>query len=316
MSWYEWPEYVSAAERRRRAEQELAKLKKAGRTVSPVRIDGRKIAESFWGASWCANLERYSDYASRLPRGRTYVRNGFVIDLQIGKGRVTAMVSGTELYKVTISITPVVGSRWKAICRDCAGSIDSLVELLQGRLSKSVMERVCRDGDGLFPTPNEIKLSCSCPDWADMCKHVAAVLYGIGSRLDASPHLLFLLRGVNESELLAGAGKRLTLSKPAPASDAVLADNDAAALFGLDMVDGTAPRIPAPATRRAGIATGSKAAKKGTAATGGKAASPSAGDDDRPRPKRSKVGSERHAKSRARTKYARSRKGTSAGKSR
>ena len=172
-------------------------------------IEGRTIAKTFWGKSWCANLERYSDFENRLPRGRTYVRNGSVLDLQIAKGEVAAMVAGSELYKVKIAIAPVKQARWKAICRDCAGAINSLVELLQGRLAKGVMDRVCREGDGLFPSPREIKLSCSCPDWADMCKHVAAVLYGVGARLDEKPQLLFVLRGVDENELLAIAGQDL-----------------------------------------------------------------------------------------------------------
>ena len=182
-------------------------------------IEGRKIAKSFWGKSWCSNLERYSDFASRLPRGRSYVRNGLVVDLQIAAGKVAALVSGSELYESTITIAPVRATRWKAICRDCSGSIDSLVELLQGRLAKGVMDRVCREGDGLFPAPGEIKLSCSCPDWADMCKHVAAVLYGVGARLDEQPQLLFVLRGVDENELIAGAGQDLAaraLRRPPP----------------------------------------------------------------------------------------------------
>jgi uncharacterized Zn finger protein len=302
MSYFAWGDYVSVAERRQRAEKELAKLRKAGRAVSPVRIEGRKIAESFWGVSWCTNLERYSDYATRLPRGRSYVRNGFVVDLQIGKGKVTAIVSGTELYNVTVSITPVTGLRWKAICRDCSGSIDSLVELLQGRMAKGVMDRVCRQGDGLFPAPGEIKLSCSCPDWADMCKHVAAVLYGVGARLDATPELLFVLRGVDQSELLAGAGQDLSRGKPATAAGNVLADDDVAALFGLDMADGATPDIPAPAARRPGIATKSKAGKGGEAAV-----LPSAHNNGRPSPKRIKVRSKRSAKSSARTKRTRRR---------
>src|SRR5258705_4668095 len=176
MSWYEWREYVPVAERRRQAQLKLKKLKKKGQPVAPVTIEGRAIAKSFWGKSWCTNLERYSDYENRLPRGRTYVRNGSVVDLQIAKSMVSALVSGSNFYTVTITIAPVTEQRWKGICRDCAGTIDSLVELLQGRLSKGVMDRVCREGDGLFPSPQEIKLSCSCPDWADMCKHVASVL--------------------------------------------------------------------------------------------------------------------------------------------
>jgi uncharacterized Zn finger protein len=172
-----------------------------------------------------------------LPRGRTYVRNGCVVDLQIARGEVTAMVAGSDLYRITIAISPVKISRWKAICRDCAGTIDSLVELLQGRLAKGVMDRVCREGDGLFPSPGEIKLSCSCPDWADMCKHVAAALYGIGARLDEKPQLLFVLRGVDENELIANAGTDLPLSKATPHAAKVLDHSDVGALFGLEMAE-------------------------------------------------------------------------------
>jgi uncharacterized Zn finger protein len=244
MSYHEWRPYVPVAERRRRAEKKLAKLRKKGQSVSPVTIEGRAIAKSFWGQSWCTNLERYSDFANRLPRGRTYVRNGSVVDLQIARSKVSAAVSGSDLYTVTITVAPITATRWKAICRDCAGTIDSLVELLQGRLAKGVMDRVCREGDGLFPAPKEIELSCSCPDWADMCKHVAAVLYGVGARLDEKPALLFELRGVDENELLANAGQELSLKKTAPATAKVLDDGDVAALFGLEMVEAVRSDTP------------------------------------------------------------------------
>jgi len=238
MSFYfAWRPYVSVAEKRRNAERELAKLKKRGRSIAPVRIEGRTIARSFWGQAWCTNLERYSDYENRLPRGRSYVRSGSVVDLQIGKGEVAAKVAGSELYRIKVSIAPVTKARWKSICRDCAGSIDSLVELLQGRLAKGVMDRVCRKGDGLFPSPREIKLACSCPDWADMCKHVSAVLYGVGARLDEKPQLLFVLRGVDENELIASAGQDFPLSRATPGAAKVLNDTDVAALFGLEMAD-------------------------------------------------------------------------------
>jgi uncharacterized Zn finger protein len=237
MSYFGWQPYVPVAERRRRAERKLAKLKKNGQSIAPVTIEGRTIATTFWGKAWCANLERYSDYESRLPRGRSYVRNGSVVDLQVRKGEVAAMVAGSELYKIEITIAPVKAARWKAICRDCAGTIDSLVELLQGRLAKGVMDRVCREADGLFPSPTEIKLSCSCPDWADMCKHVAAALYGVGARLDQKPQLLFVLRGVDENELIAGAGQNLTLTKSAPSAAKMLDDSNVAALFGLEMAE-------------------------------------------------------------------------------
>jgi uncharacterized Zn finger protein len=236
-----WPAYVPVAERRRKAELEMAKLRKKGVTVSPVTIEGRVIASTFWGKSWCENLESYHDYANRLERGRTYVRNGSVVDLQIAPREITATVSGSELYKIKVSIGEVAKTHWKSICTDCAGGIDSLVELLQGRFSKGVMERICRQGAGLFPKPAEIKFSCSCPDYASMCKHIAAVLYGVGARLDAQPELLFRLRAVDENDLLANIGQSLPLSKQAPASGKVLETGDMAALFGLDMADAEAP---------------------------------------------------------------------------
>jgi uncharacterized Zn finger protein len=232
-----WPAYVPVAERRRKAELEMAKLRKKGVTVSPVKIEGRVIASTFWGKAWCENLESYGDYANRIERGRTYVRNGSVVDLQIAPREVMATVSGSELYKVKISIGEVAKTQWKSICTDCAGGIDSLVELLQGRFSKGVMERICRQGVGLFPKPAEIRFSCSCPDYASMCKHVAAVLYGVGARLDASPEMLFRLRAVNENDLVAEIGEALPMSKQGPVAGKVLEADDMAALFGLDMAD-------------------------------------------------------------------------------
>ena len=244
MSYFDWHPYVPVAKKRRQAERELAQLRKRGQSVAPVTIEGRTIAKTFWGKSWCTNLERYSDYATRVPRGRTYVRNGSVLDLQITKGEVAAMVAGSSLYKIKITIAPVNAGRWKAIRRDCAGAIDSLVELLQGRLAKGIMDRVCREGDGLFPSPEEIKLSCSCPDWADMCKHVAAALYGVGARLDEKPQLLFVLRGVDENELIGRAGRDLPLSMTTPGAGKVLDDSDVAALFGIDIAETASADIP------------------------------------------------------------------------
>src|SRR5580700_11377563 len=187
MGFYGWRPYVSVAQRRRQAASEMATLKKKGHPVSPVVVEGRTIVKTFWGKAWCENLERYSDFENRLPRGRTYVRNGSVVDLQIERGQVRATVSGSELYTVRIDIDTIPKARWEAICRDCLGSVTSLVELLQGKIAKNVMERVCREGDGLFPSPREIKMRCSCPDWADMCKHASAVLYGVGARFDVEP---------------------------------------------------------------------------------------------------------------------------------
>ncbi len=260
-----WQPYVPVAERRRKSARQIEKLKKKGHPISPVVIEGRAIAKTFWGKAWCDNLERYSDFANRLPRGRTYVRNGSVVDLQIGAGKIAALVSGSEIYEVAVEVKPVSKARWRSICADCAAGIDSLVELLQGRFSKGVMERLCQQRTGLFPSPQEIQLSCSCPDWASMCKHVAAVLYGIGARLDQQPELLFRLHNVDEKKLIAKAGKELPLAGKALAAEKTLATEDLSAIFGLEMAQ-TADRVtpsPAPAAKPE---RAKKAAKKITKA--------------------------------------------------
>ena len=249
--FYYWKPYVPAAERRRQAERHIAKLKKKGATAAPVVLTGRAIAGTFWGKAWCDNLERYSDYSNRLPRGRSYVRNGSVIDLRIASGEVTALVSGSSIYTVRAQVEPVPKTRWNAILSDCAGAIDSLVELLQGRFAKGVMERICRQGEGLFPAPKEINFTCSCPDWATMCKHVAAVLYGVGARLDQSPELLFLLRKVDHNALIATAGRDLTLGGTGPRAGRVLEEPGLAEMFGIDMAAPTVAPVKGAVTRAA-----------------------------------------------------------------
>jgi uncharacterized Zn finger protein len=250
---YPFTDYVSVGERRRQAVQHAkAVAKDQRRTLSPIVIDGRKITNTFWGSAWCDNLARYSDFASRLPRGRSYVRNGSVIDLQIAPGRVTALVCGSELYTVQIDVAEVPKARWDAICHDSAGAIDSVVDLLQGRLSEKVMSRLSRQGTGLFPASGEIRMSCSCPDRALMCKHIAAVLYGIGARLDHEPELLFTLRHVKAEELIARAavGKGLT-NRTAPVGRRTIDDESAlGTIFGLEIAPARkAPVRKAPARK-------------------------------------------------------------------
>jgi uncharacterized Zn finger protein len=245
----EWAPYVSVAERRKQAEREVARMRQNGQPVAPLFVKGRAIATTFWGKAWCENLESYRDFENRLPRGRSYVRNGSVMDLQITPLAVNALVSGSSIYKTTISIAAVPKAHWRSICQDCAGGIDSLVELLRGRLSTGVMERICRQDKGLFPRPSEIRFSCSCPDFASMCKHVAATLYGVGARLDEKPELLFRLRAVDENDLLANLDATTPLSAIGPAAGKILDAGDISALFGLDMADGEAP-VASKATAR------------------------------------------------------------------
>ena len=240
MSYGEWAPYVPVAKRRANAAREIKKLRKKGMEIEPIEIQGRKIARTFWGEAWCSHLEKFSDYANRLPRGRTYVRNGSVCHLAISKGKIEAVVSGSSLYKINIDITPLPAKKWKNVSKQCAGQIGSMLELLQGRFSDNVMAIVTDQNNGLFPSPSEINLSCNCPDWAEMCKHIAAVLYGVGARLDHQPELLFLLRNVDHEELItaeldiqsatSGKGKRRRL-----------AGADLSDVFGIDMEEPVKP---------------------------------------------------------------------------
>jgi len=265
MGWgsFQWRPYVPVAQRKANAAKQAAKLGK-GRTLSPVQPEGRQIATTFWGKAWCDNLESYSDFENRLPRGRTYIRNGSVIDLQISQGRVTSLVSGSELYKIAIQIKPLPKAQWEAIRKECAGGIDSLLELLQGKLSAAVMQVVTRHGAGLFPSPEEIDLDCSCPDWAEMCKHVAATLYGVGTRLDRQPDLLFLLRGVDPAELVSEVSAHEAVRQTTPVEAAAFSDTDLSEVFGIEVGSvppGAAP-APTPAkakAKRAGVAPAKQA---------------------------------------------------------
>jgi uncharacterized Zn finger protein len=275
--FYGFKPYVSVGARRAHAARELAKLTKKGRKVSPVVIEGRTIAETFWGEAWCDNLERYSDFANRLPRGRTYVRNGSVVDLQVKPGRVSALVSGSAMYDVKVTVEPVPRARWSAICKDCSGAIDSLIELLQGRFSRGVMTRLCHDKTGLFPSPKEIRFRCSCPDWAYMCKHVAAVLYGIGARLDHQPELLFTLRKVDEQDLIAKAGSDLSTKGKRPARAKVLEGDNLSEMFGIEMAPATPKRRGADGTvpaKRSATVTAAPTAKDARLSAPGKPDAP------------------------------------------
>lgn len=239
-----WGEYVSVAERQAKAKRQVTALKKKGMKVEPVEVSGTMIARTFWGKSWCRHLESFSDYSNRLPRGRSYVRHGAVCHLAMQSGLVSGLVNGSSLYQVEIKISELPSTTWAALTQKCTGKISSMLELLGGKLSKSVMEVVCDRSDGLFPKPREIKLSCSCPDGARMCKHVAAVLYGVGNRLDDDPELLFVLRGVDPVELLANP---VSVSS---GEDDDLAGNDLASLFGIEMDFGEAEPAAAKAPAR------------------------------------------------------------------
>jgi uncharacterized Zn finger protein len=260
MSWG-WRPYVPVWKRRRNAEHDLKRLLGSGEAPQPIEsFSGRKMTRTFWGDAWCEHLESMGDYANRLPRGRTYVRNGSVVDLRIDTGKVTAYVSGSDLYQVDITIKPLTSVRWKAFKEQCAGQVATLLDLLQGKVSDAVLKRIIDLEEGLFPRSREIKLSCSCPDWAVMCKHVAATLYGVGVRLDESPDLFFRLRGVDHNELIDSAAVD-SLEDGLPKHEDLLADTDLATIFGVDFSE-----IPVAKTKTKRKTTKSAVARKKGAA--------------------------------------------------
>lgn len=239
MSYDGYYEYVPVGEKRRKAQQAAEKLRKKNPGIAPVLVSGRKLAVTWWGKAWNGNLESYSDYENRLDRGRSYVRNGAVLDLQISSGKVAALVQGSRAkpYQVEIEIKPLAKEAWEKIRKSCEGKIESLQELLEGHFPKALSELFTAKGSGLFPSPKEISLRCSCPDWASMCKHVSAVLYGIGARLDENPALFFTLRGVQVEELISQAIREKTrdlLGRAERKSRRILEEDDVMAVFGLD----------------------------------------------------------------------------------
>jgi uncharacterized Zn finger protein len=254
MGWYYgFKPYVPVAKRRAQAASYAARLaKNEKRQLAPIQIEGRAIASSFWGRAWCEHLERYSDYANRLPRGRTYVRNGSVIDLRIDRGNVQALVSGSDIYRVTIAIKTLSRPLWTKIKRDCGQSILSLIDLLQGRFDQGIMQRLSQREGGLFPQSSEIKMDCSCPDWAGMCKHVAATLYGVGARLDTAPELLFTLRSVDHLELVHQATGAENLERSLKTgTNETLAGSNLEELFGIELDQGAKSETkPRPSPRR------------------------------------------------------------------
>jgi uncharacterized Zn finger protein len=252
MSWgQQWAPYVSVGEKLNKAAKKAAALaKKQKREPAPVKIQGRNIAKTFWGKAWCDNLTAYQDYSNRLPRGATYVRNGSVVDLVIHPKKIEAIVAGSDPYTVKIEITALDSKRWKAIRSECSESIDSLLDLLSGKLSDGVMKRLTDQKTGLFPAPREIKMSCSCPDYSSCCKHLAAVMYGIGARLDSQPELLFLLRGVDHQELVSQAIAAGNLDRELSNSGSGgLDSNDLGAIFGIEL-DSVVSEVAKPAKKK------------------------------------------------------------------
>jgi len=268
MAYWDYPRYVSVAEKRAKAARKLKQLRKKNPAIQPIVLEGRAIANTWWGKSWNLNLERYADYSNRIGRGRSYVRHGAVLDLQISAGQVKSLVQGsrTKPYSVTIKIKGITKTIWQNMKAACAGKLDSLPELLRGKFPKSLGEVFTAQGRGLFPSPQEIGFDCSCPDWAYMCKHVAATLYGIGTRLDDDAGLFFKLRKVKIDDLIQETLKDRSyklLDKAAKMGPAKIAESDLSGLFGIDMEETMDLDLPKTTTKVAGAGkTSRQAAKK------------------------------------------------------
>lgn len=234
--------------------REIEKRKRKGERFEPLALAASqksKISGTFWGRAWCRHLESFSDYDTRLPRGRSYLRKGSVFNLDITAGKVEAVVAGFSLYETVIHITPLPQNEWKGLVAACSGDITSMLDLLAGKIGDQTLRLLTAPDQGLLPRPRQMRFQCSCPDWADMCKHVAAVLYGVGAMLDRKPELLFVLRGVDQSDLIGHANGGALQELGQPPGDQSLADADLSALFGIELAtDNPAPAPPPPETKR------------------------------------------------------------------
>lgn len=238
MSFYGYPKQESAASKKAKASKNLEKLKKKDPSVEPVIIEGRALTKTWWGKAWNANLESYADYENRIDRGKSYVRSNAVLDLKIIKSRIFAKVQGSRAkpYDVVIQIDALSKEKWEKIAALCNHRIDSLEQLLEGTFPKEFEVLFTDRKYGLFPSPKEIHFGCSCPDWANMCKHIAAVLYGVGSRLDSNPLLFFELRAVDGHELVKKSLEKKVASMLKNAnkkSSREIATQDIDKIFGL-----------------------------------------------------------------------------------
>jgi len=257
-----WWSYQDVEEQKKRLQREIAKRKKRGEKFEalPAPAGQKKLSTTFWGQAWCRNLESYQVYESRLPRGRSYLRQGKVYNLEIEPGILSAVVAGSELYDTSIVIQPLPKKQWQQIVKSSAGQVGSMLDLLAGKLGDGLMKVLTDSDGGLFPKPKEIRFNCSCPDHADMCKHVSAVLYGVGVLLDMKPELLFTLRGVDQAELLSNASNAAITDLAADAGD--LAGVDLSSIFGIDLSAEVKPEEPAPKEVGKKKVVAKKAAKK------------------------------------------------------
>lgn len=237
MSRFQPYKIPTATELEKKKEKSRTRLR--GHDLKPIVIEGKTLGRTWWGKAWNQNLESYADYSNRVGRGKTYVRQGMVIHLNIEEAQVFGLVQGRKKapYEILVKIEPSTEDDIKAIGEISRQHVESFESLLHGEFPKELEVLFTRKGFGLFPSPKEIDFYCSCPDHAYMCKHVAAVLYGIGSRLDEDPQLFFTLRQINGinfikesidvvlTDMLNGAGVK---------TERTISEEKAKRLFGFD----------------------------------------------------------------------------------
>ena len=240
-----WWSYEDAQERKEDVQRLMDRRRSRGEVFEllEVKASSKKLCSTFWGQAWCRHLEAFQVYEGRLQRGRSYLRQKTVYNLKIKPGVVEAIVAGATLYETRVHIRPLAEHRWADIAREGSGQVHSMLDLLAGRLGDGLMQLLVDVDRGLFPSPGEMRFDCSCPDHADLCKHVAAVLYGTGVLLDERPELLFTLRGVDQAELLSVASS--VTAAGLSSVDEALSGSDLSRIFGIELGE---MNLPSPSS--------------------------------------------------------------------
>jgi uncharacterized Zn finger protein len=180
------------------------------------------FGESWWAKRWTAVLESFN-IGARLQRGRSYARLGQVLSIDVAKGSIAARVQGSRAtpYKVAIVVKPLSAADWKKVAAATASQALFASKLLGGEMPQEMESAFRTAGVTLFPERlNDLKTDCSCPDWSNPCKHIAAVYYLMGEEFDRDPFLIFRMRGMNRDEFMALLGEsgavRLPVEAPLP----------------------------------------------------------------------------------------------------
>ena len=215
---------LKAADLKKLAAMRLAELQAEGQELHPVVNSSRKLATHFWGSAWMKQLALCESGGMCLAPGRTLLRHGCVLDMRISRGCITALVSADELYEVELHLTPLEGEQLESLTLSCGNHINSLLSLLEGKVDTSVLEQLCHPENGILPTPQDWKMHCTCPDWAEPCPHAAAAIYAAGCLIDADPKLLFTLRSIEPDALLAPTAQSIEIDT-----------NKLASMFGIDI---------------------------------------------------------------------------------